>query len=25
LWADEGWKHEWWPIGAADRTASVAG
>jgi alkanesulfonate monooxygenase SsuD/methylene tetrahydromethanopterin reductase-like flavin-dependent oxidoreductase (luciferase family) len=20
LWADDGWKHEWWPIGAADRT-----
>ena len=24
LWADEGWKHEWWPIGAADRTEAVA-
>jgi alkanesulfonate monooxygenase SsuD/methylene tetrahydromethanopterin reductase-like flavin-dependent oxidoreductase (luciferase family) len=24
LWADEGWKHEWWPIGAADRTGAPA-
>jgi alkanesulfonate monooxygenase SsuD/methylene tetrahydromethanopterin reductase-like flavin-dependent oxidoreductase (luciferase family) len=24
LWVDEGWKHEWWPIGAADRTEAVA-
>jgi alkanesulfonate monooxygenase SsuD/methylene tetrahydromethanopterin reductase-like flavin-dependent oxidoreductase (luciferase family) len=23
VWEDEGWKHEWWPSGAADRTASV--
>ena len=20
LWADDGWKHEWWPIGADDRS-----
>jgi alkanesulfonate monooxygenase SsuD/methylene tetrahydromethanopterin reductase-like flavin-dependent oxidoreductase (luciferase family) len=24
LWADDGWKHEWWPIGAQDRSAATA-